>query len=144
MDTWLSDSESLRSSLYVLAPVLAALMTGVAIGWFIWGGERDEELAISRIRARAAAAEKDTTSPTLSVAHKGKPVPDSLAGPTVFAMASGKGRFEEIERELAEARQMLKASAVRQEDFAQDLSTLDAAVKRAAGRVALITRGLKA
>ncbi|MBI1391911.1 MAG: hypothetical protein GC152_04130 [Alphaproteobacteria bacterium] len=117
MDSFFSSPANVETVLYVLAPVIAALLTGVAIGWFIWGGERSDDAALGRIRARSGE-------------------PDGAIDPT--------SRLAELETELGRARELLKKNASRQDALATDLSAVDKAVKRAAGRVALVMRGLKA
>lgn len=103
-----------KNAFLTIAPVIGALLTGVAVGWVIWGGRADEEASVER----SAADQGEGHAPDIE-------------------------RVRRLEEELREARRLLAATKGRDDDFAQDLSTLDAAVKRAAGRIALIARGAK-
>ncbi len=114
MDWLLSAIGGDQNVLVVLAPIVGALFTGVAIGWVLWGDGASEAPAKSTQPDGAIEIDKPT-----------------------------RERVQRLEEEVREARRLLAATASRDEDFAQDLSTLDAAVKRAAGRIALIARGAK-
>ena len=122
------------------APILIALLTGLAIGWLIWGGRSKEpELtAAERVRMKA---ERARTEPAIDELFTG----ERLAGDTAQGAYSAgimphelEARIADIEQEIADARAELSEKSAETERFEDELNALDSAVNRANGRLRLL------
>jgi hypothetical protein len=106
-------------------PAIAALVFGIAVGWLIWGGWRN--------RAGAGSL-REGDSP----GDAATPQPDGHGVPFRNGM-----KLDAIEHEIKNARALLDDREEAAKAFADELTTVDAAIKRANGRLKLILRAVK-
>ena len=103
------------------APAAAALIFGIAIGWLIWGGRR-QEIEPQRRDPGSVIAKGN--------GNNGDPCPDGL-------------KLGAIESEIRAARELLEESDNEAASFSEELSGLDESIKRANGRLKLILRAVR-
>lgn len=135
-------------------PLVAALLTGLALGWLIWGGKKDKGDDLSprdRVRMKAAQARQAqafdrTGEPAIDELFTG----DALVGDAPQAMTHGgphapnvQARIAEIEKEIAQARAELAEKSSQADQFTDDLNSLDSSVNRANGRLRLLSETVR-
>ena len=101
------------------APVLAALVFGVAIGWLIWGGRR-----------------------TPVVSERGEPLLDEDHAPSSGDPCPTEMKIGAVESELRSARQLLEKTEDESADLEEDLTGLEKAISRINGRIKVVARSV--
>ena len=102
---------------YAIMAVVCALLTGLGVGWIIWGGEDSGDEALERIRNRA-----QTQKPASDVSRVSGKLGDS-------------GVLDRLEKEIREAKATLDTISQERQAFSKDIDDLDTAIKRANGRL---------
>ncbi|MEO0399349.1 MAG: hypothetical protein AAF224_07970 [Pseudomonadota bacterium] len=103
---------------YAILAVVSALLTGVGLGWLIWGGDDAADEALERVRARAVAADSDDKRATASTVDRSV--------------------LDRLEQEIKDAHTTLAGVLQEQSDFTDEIDALDGAIKRANGRLRLM------
>lgn len=112
-----------------LAPVLAAYLFGIATGWLVWGGRRPPVTTVSNEDAeRQGDLKQGQAGNGASPTGAPSPSPDRLAA---------------IEEEIRKARNLLEEGDEETKFIAEEIDTLDQAIKRANGRLKLILRAIE-
>lgn len=145
-------------------PLIATFLTGLAIGWLIWGGRSDEDdiSPSERVRQKAARARALQAGEALddegqaprppegrAASPRLEPAMDALFEPNGAPNGNGasahtgmpadiEARIALIEKEIADARAEISEKSAETDQFTDHLNTLDGAVNRANGRLRLL------
>lgn len=112
------------------APAVAAYLFGIASGWLIWGGRRSEGVG---------GAETATTEDNGATALSG----DRKAGGKDAVPAAISEKLRAIQTEIDQARELLEKSEDGSESLADEIATIDEAIKRSNGRLKLLLRAVQ-
>jgi hypothetical protein len=116
------DETSIAIAVSPWATALAMYLFGIATGWLIWGGRRG-----------AVVTSGERVKTTLGASAAGEASKPSSAGAALDA----------LEKEISAARALLDEDDGEAAAFTEALSSLDASIKRANGRLKLLARSVR-
>lgn len=133
----MSDGGFMGLAIAPWAPVIAAYVFGIATGWLIWGGARSAPRREGGETTVATAPEPDRRDDASDLKAK------VSTGTTDADPCPAPMKLGALESEIRSARELLSQGDEEADAFSEELSTLDAGIKRANGRLKLVLRAVK-
>ena len=123
------------------APVIAAYVFGIATGWLIWGGPRPQPKAAPGHTPANGVVEDLVDAPAADEEESDLKA-KIVSGTTEADPCPPPMKLGALESEIRTARELLEQKDEEAKAFTEELSTLDAVIKRANGRLKLVLRAI--
>jgi hypothetical protein len=139
-------------SVYQIIPVLSALVFGFVAAWMIWGGRAERAEPRRQPEVESQFPEPDGGDSASAAGRGALDEHDPLWGDPLSTEPEGEPRktgagapanVEALVEEIRTVRQLLSQSDEEFRGFADEISALDEAIKRANGRLRLLTRQIR-